>query len=91
MDTTIVTALISAAATLCVCLVNNHYLQRTAEEKHAVTIALIESKLTELTRQVEKHNSIIERTYNLEKSTGIIQEQIKVINHRITDLEDDNK
>lgn len=91
MDTTIITALISAAATLCVCLVNNHYLQKTAEEKHAVTIALIESRLTELTRQVAKHNSIIERTFQLEKSTGIIQEQIKVINHRITDLEDDNK
>lgn len=91
MDTTIITALISAAATLCVCLVNNYYLQKTAEEKHAVTIALIESRLTELTRQVEKHNSVIERTYQLEKNTSVIQEQIKVINHRITDLEDDNK
>ena len=35
----------------------------------------------------DKHNNMIERTYALEKEQGIQAEQIKVINHRIQDLE----
>lgn len=87
MDTTILTALISASATLCVCLVNNHYQQVMADKKHSETIALIEYKLGELARQVERHNQVVERTYKLEESQSVMQEQIKVANHRIEDLE----
>jgi hypothetical protein len=51
------------------------------------TIALIEFRLGELQKQVEKHNSVIERTYKLEELTAIQEEKIKVANHRIDDLE----
>lgn len=34
------------------------------------------------------HNHYVERTYNLERQSGIQEEQIKVINHRIEDLEE---
>ena len=37
-------------------------------------------RLQQLKRKVEKHNSVVERTY-------ILEEQIKVVNHRIADLE----
>ena len=37
------------------------------------------------------HNRIIERTYNLERQANVQDEQIKVINHRIEDLEELNK
>ncbi len=37
-------------------------------------------RLQQLERKVEKHNSVVERTY-------ILEEQIKVVNHRIADLE----
>lgn len=77
---TIISACISAAVTLIVCMVNNHGQQ----EK---TRALMEYKLDELTKRVDKHNNIIERTYKLEKKTEIQEEQIKVANHRISDLE----
>ena len=43
--------------------------------------------MEQLEQKVNKHNSIIERTYKLEKDESIIEEQIKVINHRIEDLE----
>ena len=43
--------------------------------------------LEELTRQVDKHNSVIERTYRLEESVALHEEKIKVANHRIDDLE----
>ena len=54
-------------------MINNHGQQ----EK---TRALMEYKLDELTKRVEKHNSVVERTY-------ILEEKMKVANHRIDDLE----
>ncbi|WP_330637896.1 MULTISPECIES: hypothetical protein [unclassified Blautia] len=70
---TIISAGISAGVTLIVCLISN----RSQQEK---TRALMEYKLEELTKKVEKHNSVVERTY-------ILEEKMKVANHRIEDLE----
>ena len=70
---TIISACISAGVTLVVCMINNHGQQ----EK---TRSLMEYKLDELTKRVEKHNSVVERTY-------ILEEKMKVANHRIDDLE----
>lgn len=44
-------------------------------------------RIQQLETKVEKHNSIIERVYNLEMHEEIIEERIKVANHRIDDLE----
>lgn len=43
--------------------------------------AVTETKLTELTREVREHN-------NFAKRMPVVEEQIKVINHRLSDLED---
>nr|DAE11409.1 MAG TPA: hypothetical protein [Siphoviridae sp. ct4F219]DAH56565.1 MAG TPA: hypothetical protein [Caudoviricetes sp.] len=42
--------------------------------------AITDTKLDELTREVREHNSFAQRV-------PVIEEQIKVINHRIADLE----
>ena len=42
--------------------------------------AVIETKLNELTREVREHN-------NFARRIPVVEEQIKVINHRIEDLE----
>lgn len=39
-------------------------------------------RLEQLEKKVDKHNSIIERTY-------ILEEKMKVVNHRIDDLENE--
>ena len=44
-------------------------------------------RIEQLEQKVEKHNSIIERTYKLEEENMVIDERIKVMNHRIADLE----
>ena len=49
--------------------------------------ALVEYRLSELQKQVEKHNQIIERTYSLEERMAVNEEKIKVADHRISDLE----
>lgn len=54
---------------------------------HRKTSALIAYRLEQLEQKVNKHNSVIERTYKLENKESIVEEQIKIINHRIEDLE----
>ena len=80
MTETIIAALIAAGASLVVSLITSH----AQNEKNR---ALIEYKLDELTKRVEKHNNVIERTYKLEEQTTLQAEQIKVANHHIDDLE----
>ena len=46
--------------------------------------AVTETKIEELTREVREHN-------NFARRVPVVEEQIKVINHRIEDLEDANK
>lgn len=46
--------------------------------------AITDTKLDELTREVREHNSFAQRV-------PVIEEQIKVINHRISDLEHENE
>lgn len=45
-------------------------------------------KIEQLTKRVEAHNNLIERTYELESWRQVCDEKIKVINHRVADLED---
>lgn len=76
----IISAGITGLITLVVCLINNKY-QSDSTKK------LIEYKIDELTKKVEKHNNVIERVYRLEQRDAVHEEQIKVANHRIDDLE----
>ena len=46
--------------------------------------AVTETKLDELTREVREHN-------NFARRMPVVEEQIKVINHQIEDLEEINK
>lgn len=54
-------------------------MQANLERSQAVT----ETKIEELTREVREHNGFARRM-------PVVEEQIKVINHRIKDLEDEN-
>lgn len=49
--------------------------------------ALIAYRLEQLEKKVDKHNSVIERTFKLEEQAAVFDERIKVANHRIEDLE----
>ena len=49
--------------------------------------ALIAYRLEQLEKKVAKHNGLVERTYNLEARAELMEEQIKVANHRLNDLE----
>lgn len=80
----IIVALIYASATGMVGLINSRALYNK-------TTALFDYKLTELTERVDKHNNVVERTYALEEESALHDEKIKVINHRLDDLEENEK
>ena len=49
--------------------------------------ALVEYRLAELEKKVDKHNQIIERTYHLEEDIALIKAEDKRQNTRIEKLE----
>ena len=44
-------------------------------------------RIEQLEKKVEEHNNVVKRTYKLEEEQKVEEEKIKVINHRIDDLE----
>ena len=54
---------------------------------HRRSTALIAYRLEQLEKKVELHNHIMERTYRLEEQEAVLEERMKVANHRIDDLE----
>ena len=56
-----------------------------------VNAKLINYRIAQLESKVDKHNHVIDRVYALEKKSAVVREEIKVANHRISDLEDYHK
>ena len=81
-------ALITGGVAILVCMINNFYQHKAVEEKHNETISLIEYKLEQLEKKQDKHNCVVERLYEVEQRLGIDEEKLKVVNHRIEDLEE---
>lgn len=54
---------------------------------HRRSTALIAYRIEQLEKKVEVHNHLVERTYHLEEQEALLEERIKVANHRIDDLE----
>lgn len=48
-------------------------------------------RISQLEEKVEKHNKVVERVYILERDKAVFEEELKVANHRIHDLENYHK
>lgn len=44
-------------------------------------------RIKQLEGKVNKHNNLIERTYNIEQQIAVLDNREKVTEHRLTDLE----
>lgn len=53
----------------------------------AVNAKLTNYRLKQLEEKQNKHNQVIDRVYLIEKHNAVVDEEIKVVNHRIEDLE----
>ena len=75
MDPSIKGALIGALASLVVCLINNYFQRVESDRQNNATIMLINYQIEELKKEVSKHNSVIERVYQLEKDVAILNDR----------------
>jgi hypothetical protein len=80
MSDTIIVALLSLIGTLA----GAYFANRKSS-------ALVIYRIDQLEEKVNKHNEVIERTFELEVHEKITDEKLKVINHRIDDLENFHK
>lgn len=81
MSEAIIVSLITGGLSLIGVVISNIAAARKSEAVIRTSQAVTESKLEELTREVREHNHFARRM-------PVVEEQIKVINHRISDLED---
>lgn len=80
MSEAIVVALITGGLSLIGVVATCVATSKKSEKAAAVAQAVTDTKIDELTREVRAHNNFAQRM-------PVVEEQIKVMNHRITDLE----
>ena len=80
MDNSIIVALITGGMSLLGVIVSNRQQAKDIDHKLETQQAVTNTKLDELTREVREHN-------NFAKRVPVLEEQMKVANHRINDLE----
>ena len=83
----LITGVLAVAAQVVIALVNNKSMMKEMEKQSALADARLEknqavtdTKLENLTMEVRTHNAFAQRL-------PVLEEQIKVANHRIADLE----
>lgn len=91
MADVIISSVITGLISLAVCLVNNHYQNERVEKSHDATIQLVSYRLEQLEKKQDLHNNAVSRLYEVERKLGIDEEKIRVANHRIDDLENEQK
>lgn len=84
MTEAIIVAIITGALALLGTIYSSNKTTQAMNAKLDRQQAVTETKLEDLTREVREHN-------NFAKRMPVVEEQIKVINHRISDLEEFHK
>ena len=80
MTETIIVALITGGLSLLGVIVTSNKTTKDVEAKLEKQQAVTDTKLEELTREVWEHN-------NFARRVPVLEEQVKVLNHRIANLE----
>ena len=80
MSEAVLVAIITGGLSLAGVIVSNMAAARRTEAKIVTAQAVTDTKLETLTREVREHNGFARRM-------PVVEEQIKVINHRLEDLE----
>lgn len=80
MSEAILVALITGGMSLLGVIVTSLITARKSENAIKIAQAVTDTKIQDLTREVREHN-------NFARRMPVVEEQIKVINHRIADLE----
>lgn len=80
MSEGIIVAIIAAGASIIGSVIASRKTSSEIQQQIRVNQAVTDTKIEELTREVREHN-------NFARRMPVVEEQIKVANHRIDDLE----
>lgn len=80
MSEAVIVAVITGGLSLIGVIVSNNHTAQSMDAKLDKQQAIMDTKLEELTREVRMHNNFAQRV-------PVLEEQMKVANHRIADLE----
>ena len=87
MSTEIITSLIIASSSIICQLLINASNRKKLKADNENTKSLIVYRIDKLEQKQDKYDHLQERVFNLEKNSAVADEEIKVANHRIADLE----
>lgn len=87
----IIVALITGLFTLIGVVITVVYGNKQTAKKIQATSNLTLYRLEQVEKKQDKHNNLIERMFKTERHDAVVDEEIKVINHRIEDLEEYHK
>lgn len=77
MDTTVLIAVIGAVATITGTIITVRGGQRKIQQDLREHNAVQDERIQTLTRQVEKHNQLVERTYRLEARVDVLEHDMQ--------------
>jgi len=80
----IIASIITSVLALVGVIITNTRSNQVIENKLTVAQAVTDTKIDQLTEEVKKHNNFAARM-------PVVEEQIKVINHRLEDLEEHDR
>lgn len=81
---------VTAIASIIAVYISNKKANTEMLQHMEVNDAVRDEKIEELTREVRRHNNFAERMPEIEGDIKVINEQIKVVNHRLSNLENRN-
>lgn len=91
MTSEMIVALITGGCSLVGVIVSNVFANKKVQNSVETHQAVTDEQIKALSNRVEKHNSVIDRTYVVEQRCEVLTEKQRTANHRIADLEEEIK
>ena len=95
MDKSIVVALItsisSVIAVIITSIASHLSITQKLDKQQAVFEAIVTERIGNLQKQVEKHNSIVDRTFELEKNDALQDAELKRLQTRLKAVEEEKQ
>ena len=91
MTSEMIVALITGGCSLVGVIVSNIFANKKVQNSIETHQAVMDEQIKALSSRVDKHNSVIDRTYIVEQRLEVLTEKQKSANHSIANLEEEIK
>lgn len=81
--TTLISSIITGAFAIMVCIINNNSAMKKRDIEQEKALAIIDTKLTDLTREVRQHNNFAVKIPTLEAKIDALEKRIAAIEAKV--------